>query len=258
MKTKPASVLCCLALTAVAFLPAAGQWADSPEYSLSRSEDLSFLAISASGESGDRAMRDSVGLVRDFEIRNAYLLVTCEILPWLSVNAGGGQGQLRVNQNHAYSNEEALWTAGARANLWEYEVKSPSFLISRLQIHANLSYWDGEANIPEDTSKIDWNEKRAELIFSAERFVTHPGSDHTVYPYSLLFFLGPVFSDFSIDATAPVSSSDGTTLNSSIDEDEEFGGIAGANLFISYDLSLGYEARIFSGATHKITLAYHF
>ncbi len=252
------SVFCFAFVIAIAVLPATAQWADSPEHSLTTSDDLSCLGLSITGEDGDREISDSTGLVQDMELRNYYALVSCDILPWLSINLGGGQSELRLNVANEHSDGDTLFTTGVRANLWDYEVKDPSFFVSRLQMHLNLSYWDSEADMPNNGGTIEWNEKRAELIFSAERFVIHPGTDHTVYPYSLLLFAGPVYSNLDIDASKSLSGNNGNTLTSSIDEEEELGLIAGGDLFISFNLSLGYEARIFSSALHKVTLAYHF
>lgn len=257
MKKAIRLVVSSVAVIACLQTAAFGQWADSPEDSLFTVENLDWLSLSVSIEDVERELIGSDIANQNMETRNAYLLVSGDILRWLTVNAGAGYSEISRMDEDDYFDAENLWTLGIRANLLDHEIKSPSFMVSRLQIYATASYWDmTEADF--DGGSIGYNEKRAALIFSAERFVVHPGSDHSIYPYSLVFFIGPVYSDLEFDGSGVVPVGTSTTSVSSLDGEKELGLIGGLDLFISHNLSLGWEARVFSEMTHKVKLAYHF
>ena len=232
--------------------------ADTPRDSLIHIENLDFLAIGAVYEKQKRDLVDEWGNPGRLESRHAYAFLSMDVFWWLTVNAGIGRTELKPAKLMTYGDEKDLWTAGVRANLWEHDVTDPTFMVHRFRVQATGSYWEHEADyLGHD---LTWEEWRAALLFQAESFVSNFGYDTTVYPFSVIFSVGPVYSEIDMEADIPFPWG-GPALPAGmvdIEEEDDVGVLISIDVNIAHNFSAGWECRLFDEATHSANIAFHF
>jgi hypothetical protein len=213
---------------------------------------MGFIAVGGAVEKVYRDL-EGCGMTQTLEARQAYGFISYDILPWLSVNAGAGQAELKPVPTDGYEDAEDLWTVGAGLNLWEYDIKDPSFMACRLRVQAQLSYWDQDAEIAEQHT--EWEEWRFATTVSAEFFTGPFGGDTTLHPYSIVFFVGPLLSEIDFESCAVLSP---TLPDNSLHEDRTVGVLGGVDVKLAHNLSFGWEARAFEDVSHSFNVAFHF
>jgi len=240
-----------------AVVVASGAGAHAPRRSATESEGLDRLAIGVAFDKESRGLvaRDAAyGLdeERVLEARHYYGFASLELLPWMTVESGAGATEVKPFPTAGYGDREFMWMAGARASFWQYAIEAPEIARCMLSIDGSFSYWEHEGD--DEVWPIEWNEQRADLRLCAEFPVDSLRLDRSDYPYSAIFFAGPVYSDIDADLDDGL----GGAASETMDEDRKTGIAFGVSVMIAPTLSVGYEARTFDETSHNINAAIRF
>jgi hypothetical protein len=234
---------------------------------------LSFTASAASlrGSMSHEAMisedsipRISVGLdlellERDLELSDGttgrlranslgpYLGV--DVTPWFTVFGTWSildVEEVDVPGGDAEYEDDLRWSIGAAANLWQTDIDRPDAMSGRVSIRASLEYTSYDA-----TSKginVDWTEFAIALPFGYELYNERTKLSGV---YSLLLFAGPLYSSVEGDV-------DGSVPSVSFDESENWGLLAGTELFLAENVSLTGQIHYFDQVSGSFAGRYHF
>ena len=249
--TVGALVACLCASYAVA----QGSGADSPRKAVIRPPSLDLLAVGVSTEWETRTLESSPGAGMDLETRSTFARLYLDILPFATVNAGGGLSQ--VNEDiGGYGDAEFMWTAGGTVSIFEHDVSEPPFAACRLRLQAFASYWEKESGGGDSVMAYEWEETRAGATVSAEFFSEPFGAKVNAFPYSAVFSFGPVFSDVDMDVISPSG-----RVTQTLSEKEDVGLLVGIDVKLARNVSVAWEGRIYEGNeddSHLLTAILHF
>lgn len=142
--------------------------------------------------------------------------------------------------------DDTRWSLGAQANLWQTDITRPEAMSGRISIRASIEYASYDA-----TSKginVDWTEFALTLPCGYELY-----NDHTKLSgvYSLLLFAGPIYSTVDGDVGGSIPS-----VN--FNESENWGLLAGAELFFAENVSLLGQIHYFDQVSGSFSGRYHF
>lgn len=251
------AVVSALLLLTASERAAIGRGADWPTRSLTSAEDIGFLSVGLEFEEKKRDVHDDTHSNAILRSRAVYALLSCDLWSWLTLTGGAGQIEAKPHKYHDYEDSGLLWTAGARTVLWDHYVMDPHFLAHRLRLDAEITYWEYESEY--FGYDLEWEEIRATLIFSAEVYVEDRGMNRDVYPYSVVFSAGAVYSELEGEAGIPLSgfaSAGGDTVD--FEGAEDVGGLLGVDIYISHNWSISGQARLFKNTTLTVGSAFHF
>ena len=181
--------------------PSQGAGADSPRDSFLHARNLDRLSVGAAYEKQKRDLADEFGQTGALVARHAYAYLSLDVFSWLTINGGVGQTELKPQKLMTYGDEDEMWMAGVRLNLWEHDVVDPSFLVCVCRLQAAASYWEHAGDAW--GGNLEWEERRAALLFQAESYVLDFGKDTGTYPYSVIFSIGPVYSEIDLETDVP-------------------------------------------------------
>lgn len=245
------AVNCCLLVS-----PSAGAGADSPRDSMVHADSLDRISVGVAYEKQKRDVEDTFGHTGLLESRHLYGFLAVDIFPWLTVRGGGGQTEVKPGKLMDYGDEGDLWMAGVRLNLWQHDVTAPAYLACRCRVQASGSYWEHDTDFYGED--LEWDEKRVALLFQAESFVESYGRGMRVYPYSVIFSAGPVYSEVDVDMDAVPAWAVPTSGRLELEEDDSLGILASVDVNFAYNFSMGWQTRFFDEWTHGVNLAFHF
>ena len=259
MKTQPllGIVILSLLLVGTGVPRAAARGADWPSGSLTHADDIGFIAVGVDFEEQKRDLHDDTHSNAILRSRAVYGMLNLDLLNWFTIMGGAGQIEVKPHKYHDYEDPGLIWTAGARAVLWDHNVAHPPFLANRLRLDGAVSYWESESEY--FGYDMEWEELRAALVFSAEMFVQERGQRTDVYPYSVVFSVGAVYSEIEGEAETGLSGFAehlGTPVE--FEGAEDVGGLLGVDIYISHNWSLSGEARLFQNTTLTVGSAFHF
>jgi hypothetical protein len=241
-----------LCIAGVTVAPAAQP--GEPRSSIFEASDVGMFSASGNYSYQDR----NIGGQRMLESQSAYAVLSVDpFINWLTVSLGAGSTQVKPGPHEHYEEWGSMWSAEVQLGLWEYKIKDPDFMLSRVRVLGSGSYWNHSAEISDQD--VDWDEWRASLVFSAEFFTENLGSDREVYPYAAVYSIGPVYSSIERDTCACVPGRAAPLHD--VDRQSNWGLQVGIDVYISHNLSLGWEARTFDGfhdRSHDLHLAFHF
>ena len=169
---------------------------------------------------------------------------------WATLFGTIGASDARLNADD-YSTGRTKWSAGLTAHWWQFDIADPSFMAGRLEFLSTLEYGRYRAGTDTDT-QFDWHEWFVDLLANYEIFVEKP-DDLDAYPYSLVLFAGPAWSNIKGDLRTVSAAAD-----TSFEDDRRIGLVAGATLFASYNLSLTGQIEYFDNVSAGASLRYHF
>ncbi len=172
-------------------------------------------------------------------IYNAY--VGYDVLPWLTVFTT--LGGLQIKENDVYGSSGSKWSLGVAPNIWEGDLRDPSFLAGKISLTA-LGETTGY-----NTDQADWQEYTAALLLRYEIFEDPPWSAENVT--SLRFSAGPAISAVSGDW------SDGGAAES-FRETDTLGWMAAVELFPAPAFAICCGAESFDGISVSGSLRLHF
>ncbi len=170
-----------------------------------------------------------------------------DVLPWLTafVTVGGTKVE---NADLDGTDYGAKFSGGLSAYLWEGDVIVPSYMSGRLSIKAMMDASRSESD--SDIGTVEWFDVLVALPFGYEKFDRYPASDSGLQT-SLALYAGPAFSYMS-----------GTTdtLSGDLDFDaaEQFGLVAGADVYFSPSVSIGAKFLAFDELSYGASARFHF
>ena len=247
--------LCLLAVVSMGWAQDA-ESVGSPYDSLYRAEGLHSTHLSLCV---DKTLREvsNAGIVMPLEAQHYYGQIGIDPHPWLTVSAGLGSSLLSPVPAGSDEEPSMMWMVGAEVRLLQFDITEPSFLTARCRVDVSASHWDNSSEVFDQ--EVTWTETRAALIGRAEFFVQELGADFSVYPYSIVYSIGAVYSDVDGDVNAPPGVGPWLEFPVIEFEDVEHVGIlAGIELKIAYNLALEWEARMFNEVSHTVGLRYSF
>ena len=198
-------------------------------------------------------LTDISGDTYELEAQHMYGFAAIDILPWLTINGAAGISEIKPAPLEGYGDDDSLWMAGVTASLWEHVVEDPSFLACLCRLQLSHQHWERGAEF--GGTDIDWEEDRTSLTLRTEFFVDTEDQRLSPYPYSVVFIVGPVYSE--VDMTVPQGGR--FPLNGAkVTEDRDLGVLLGVDLLVASNFSVGWEGRIYKEATHSINLVFHF
>jgi len=227
-----------------------------PRGSVFESADIGLISVSGNYSYQDRSVPGPWLL----ESQSAYAVLSVDpFISWLTLSIGGGSTQVKPGPHEHYDDWGSVWTAGIKLGLWEYKVKDPDYLLSRVRIIGSGSYWDHDTQIRDED--VGWDEWRASLLFSAEFFTEDLGTDRQTYPYAAVYTVGPIYSrvDSDCDGRGHGPGVPGTRYD--FGEQGDWGLQIGIDIYLAHNFSFGWEARTFDGfhgKSHDLHLAIHF
>jgi len=237
--------------------PLQGAGADSPRDSFWHARSLDRLSVGGAYEKQERDLEDEFGLTGALEARHVYAFLSLDVFSWLTVNGGVGQTEVKPQKLMTYADEDEMWMVGVRLNLWEYDIVDPSFLASVCRLQAAASHWehDGDAW----GGNLEWEEQRAALLFQAESYVLDFGKDPGTYPYSVIFSIGPVYSEIEMETDIPPPwTASIPSPKVDLEEEDSLGLLGSIDVNIAHNFSVGWEVRVYDQATHAVNVAFHF
>jgi hypothetical protein len=231
----------------------AGSGADFPGRALISVEDADVWSVGGAIERLHRGSRQrAYGIEEQFEAVMTYAFISCDVLPFLTLTAGGGQNEVKPVPLAGFQGAEPMWLIGATANLLEHELTQPTFLASICRVYASTEYRSLEGNV--NHSDFDWNEWRSALMVSAE-VIVEPGAEKVPCPYSAVFSCGLLYSAMEI----PEPWGGGRWMpGAKVEESESVGYRIGLDVKLSRTFSVGYEALILDEASHGVNVSLHF
>ncbi len=154
--------------------------------------------------------------------------------------------EVEVPGGDADYEDDTRWSLGANANLWEIDISSPRQMNGRVSIRANI-----ELAMYDATSKginIDWEEFAFAVPIAYELYNDHKHLDGV---HSLMLFAGPIYSTVEGDVG-------GAVPEVNFDESENWGLLAGAELFLAENVSLLGQIHYFEQVSGNFSARYHF
>ena len=170
-----------------------------------------------------------------------------DVLPWLTAFVTLGGTKVELDDGVAYD-YGVKFSGGLSAYLWEGDVIVPSYMSGRLSIKAMVDASRSESD--SDIGTVEWFDVLVALPFGYEKFDRYPASDSGLQT-SLALYAGPAFSYMS-----------GTrdTLSGDLDFDatEQFGLVAGADVYFSPSVSIGAKFLAFDELSYRASARFHF
>ena len=154
--------------------------------------------------------------------------------------------EVDVPGGNAEYEDDVRWSIGAHANLWQTDISQPDSMSGRVSIRASIEYSSYDA-----TSKgvnVDWTEFALAIPFGYELYNDRSKLSGV---YSLLMFAGPIYSTVDGDVGGNVPSV-------GFDESENWGLLAGAELFLAENVSLLGQIHYFEEVSGSFAGRYHF
>lgn len=144
-------------------------------------------------------------------------------------------------ESGAYGDGKVKWSLGTHFNWWHYDVTEPEFMEGRLSFQTTAEF--AQYNSGDDTK---WTDAYADLTLNYELFAEKQ-KDTKAVPYSLALYAGGALSKLS-----------GHLNGANFSEDQLFGLVGGADLYIAQNLSLGGQVLYFDKPSYGLSIRYHF
>ncbi len=231
---------------------AGGAWAAAPggagpREGLLRSDHLDRLGIGIDYEKSQRRISFAQGGEWDLDSRFLGGTISWDAFPWLRLYGTAGRVESRLAAP-GYGSGKGHGAAGAHARLWHMDIQDPSFMAGRASIDTTIEW--SRSKLDDGQINGRWTEIYAALTPSYEFFVET--IEHTQrVPYSLRLHVGPAFS--RLDGYVRAGG-----IRYDFDEADDTGLAWGAELFLSHNLSIGYNGQRFQRTTTRITARYRF
>jgi hypothetical protein len=170
-----------------------------------------------------------------------------DVLPWLTVSVTAG-GSKVAEDGDVKTDYAATYSAGVSAYLWEGDILVPAYMAGRISIKAMVDLSRSESDT--DLGSVDWMNVFMALPFGYEKFDRYPVSGSGIET-SLALYAGPAVSFLSGTADTPIGGFD-------FDEEQQFGVLAGADVFLSPSVAIGAKVIAFDEISYGATARIHF
>jgi hypothetical protein len=140
-----------------------------------------------------------------------------------------------------YGDRKVKWSGGTHLNWWHYDIIEPEFMEGRLSFQTTAEFSQFSAG--NDTR---WSDAYADLTLNYELFAGKQ-IDIKAVPYSLALYGGVACSTLS-----------GHVTGADFNEDKLVGFVAGADVYIARNFSLGAQVLNFDQTSFGLSARYHF
>ncbi len=217
-----------------------------PNDSLFYSKSLSRLIIGIDYKAQTRDLLNSSGQLLELSTREKLVHLGWDAATWLNVYGKIGELEGKI-QTSGFNTDDLMYTVGATLNLWHMDIEQPYYFSGRYGVQASSEY--SMFTIGSAMEEAEWNEILSTLALTAEYFVDDMDREYSV-PYSLILYVGVAYS--LIDGTHD------TGFEQDIEEYTANGLFLGADLFMSYNTSIGLSAWQMENQSYRVALRYHF
>jgi hypothetical protein len=214
---------------------------------LVESYSLARWSVGLNAEALDRDI-DVRGRTEILEAQSLSLFLGYDILPWLTVYGTGGAAEARPEGADDWGSAGPKWSLGVNANIWQFEVLDPSFLAGLLTLKTTMEVGWYDSDFAD--GQIEWREFLWAIPLGYE---LHERDAETIggLDISLAIYAAPAISTISGDIGTPFGGIE-------FDEEDTVGLIAGADLFLARNVSLGMQVQYFGGVSLAAAARYHF
>jgi opacity protein-like surface antigen len=212
------------------------------------SEGVEFLTVGADYEGIERDVKSDDRPTVTLESSSWSGFVGFDVAPWCTVFFTAGSSALKDEAGDGNEDARLKWSVGGSMNLWRLDIREPGFLAGRLSIRtlAEFSRYASEG----DQRDTHWTDLTFALPVQHEFFVESPAEMGSEV-FSLALYGGPIVS--FLDGTVELSGQD-----IDFSEKNDLGVMAGADLYLSSNLSVGCQLVAFDEVTIRGSVRYHF
>jgi len=214
-------------------------------------DTLRRWSVGANVEWLDREMKpDGGGADSRMEAKTICLFLGYDVQDWLMAYGTFGETEARVKSLGRYDGSEFKFSVGLQASLWKTEVMDPAFMAGVLSVKAIGEVARYSFDAEDSGAQGHWNELSLALPFCYEVYAEREDVIDAI-PYSLIVSLGPAVS---------LVEGSGTTrgVHKDFSGRDPIGFIAGMDVYISHNLSVGCQVEYFDHTTLSASAAYHF
>ncbi|MBI2437836.1 MAG: hypothetical protein HYV36_03360 [Lentisphaerae bacterium] len=197
-----------------------------------------------------RDIIDDPGGKTILEAYNYYGYVGYDFFELATLFGTLGASQAKAMGSDEFEDPGVKWSLGLNLKIWHIDLDDPTFIAGRYSIRAMGEYSQYQSG-DKVTTRVQWQDLYAALTLNYEIFAADMASTDK-YPYSLLLFIGPAWSQ--VDGERE-------TANQIYDFSEEHnvGIAAGVDLFAAHNLSIGGQLQFFfDEPTFSVSAMYNF
>ena len=211
---------------------------------LLESYSLARWSVGANVELLDRDIKFN-GDLTTLEAQCLSLFLGYDVLPYLTVYGTLGGVKARPERADDWGSTELKTSLGVNLNLWQYEITDPSFMAGLLTVKTTMEVgWYG-------SDYKDFSYEWREFVWAFPvGYELHERDAETIggLDISLALYVAPALSTISGHASGGVD----------FEEDESTGIIAGADIFLARNVSLGLQIQQFGSTSVAGAFRYHF
>lgn len=212
-----------------------------PGEELGEVADLSRLSLGLSYQCAKREVQLNRGEFEILEVHLGALQVGVDVFDWLTIYGTIGQAERRDGEEPWLDDWDMFHGYGAKARFLAHEVDGPPIVAGTTSIEAGINYTKFE--IGQDTGERVWHELLCHAVLRHELYADYPdGEEPHHYPHSLVFHVGPVFSELSADYHAR----------------QKWGVLAGVTIYATKNIAFSYEIQAYEKLTQSLNLGFHF
>jgi hypothetical protein len=208
--------------------------------SLASSDNLGPLSVGVDFEQTKRTVSLDAGGKNVLQARTISADAGLDLFSWWQVFVTAGRSEAGWEATD-YGDGKLKWSAGMHFNWWHYDIVEPEFMEGRLSLQTTAEF--AQYRSGDDTR---WNDAYADLTVNYELFAEKQKDVKNV-PYSLALFGG-----------AALSKLNGHVNGVDFSDDQAFGLVGGADIYIARNLSLGAHVLYFDKPSYGFSVRYHF
>lgn len=250
MRTTLIAAAACAVALFVFDAAAASTTAAGSRESLAAPSTLARWSVGADYEHTDRGIKRSGAADGTLQADTVAGFIGYDATEWLVLFVTAGGTTVDLADSAQEGGDHFKWSGGLGANLWHYDIRDPEFMSGRLSLSTLLEY--AQYMSGDEDYEVRWNDFSVSLPIGYEIFTESIAGLREV-PYSLMLSAGPILSLLDGDWEQSAGA------YSSFHEDASLGVMGRADVFVSYNLSVGGQVQYF-GDEYSASgfLRYHF
>jgi len=220
---------------------------------LAESESLDRLSVGADYELMRRDVRyGSAGEKTSIESEFVGGFLGLDLVSWLTLFGTAGAASVKDDVSGVDGDWIFSWSVGLGAHFWKYELREPSWMAGVLSIRGVAEYARRSSeNVGWSLDTVEWSEVSIALPVCYEMFEDlSPLVDRSLQK-SLNLYAGPALSLWDGRRKGAWGTEDS-------EAEKEFGVIAGADVFLARNLSVGGHVLVLDDVSARGSLRYHF
>ncbi len=216
--------------------------------SLAEGRSVPGLTVGVEKERFYRAVRFSHGPSRKIEAENYAVYLGYPLTPWLRLFGTAGYAQVKRANVNDWSDGVLRGRGGVGLHLWKQEVPAPEFMAGAISLRAAAEV--GFTAYDEGGESCRWQEYGG-AVTAHYNILAEQRPGRAALPYSLDVYAGPLVQ--FIRGRRHIEG-----IERTLEENRAAGLAAGANLFLTPNLSLGAHLRLFDSFSWSAGVRYSF